>query len=185
MDGWTPEDRRRFGKRLAEAREAKGLLQADIGAMFGKLKQTVSSWERGLNLPNAEEVARLADEFGVPVDWLLTGQRPAWPFPGIDPARFIDAPAETLLRAEGALLEVLRAAPAEVSKPEPQHHSREYAERAIADLILGIQKGRSIKKLTDHALTSLGFTAAGADPASTDQPAPARQTAVRPGSGRR
>ena len=43
--------------------------------MFGTSKQTIGHWETGQNMPSAEQVARVADEYGESVEWLLFGRR--------------------------------------------------------------------------------------------------------------
>lgn len=42
--------------------------------MFGMTKQTVSSWEVGRNMPSAEQLARLAEEYEVGAEVLLLGR---------------------------------------------------------------------------------------------------------------
>jgi len=77
MDSWTPEQRQDFGQRLREERKRKGMTLVEVGAMFDTSKQTVNHWEAGRSMPSAEQVARLAVEYGASVDWLLYGKRTA------------------------------------------------------------------------------------------------------------
>lgn len=103
MDAWTPEQRRAFGRRLSDARKARGLTQDDVGAIFDVGKQAVSHWEVGRSVPSAEQLAILGNELGQSVDWLLFGQR-TWPFPDdVSPADIRQLPEDLLQQATGAL----------------------------------------------------------------------------------
>lgn len=53
---------------------AKGLTLLQVGALFDTSKQTVGHWETGKNMPSAEQVARMAEEFNASVEWLLFGR---------------------------------------------------------------------------------------------------------------
>lgn len=77
MDTWTPEQRQSFGNRLRDERKRKGMTLVEVGAMFDTSKQTVNHWEAGRSMPSAEQVARLAEEYGSSVEWLLYGRRTA------------------------------------------------------------------------------------------------------------
>lgn len=67
--------RKRFGKRVAAARKAKGLTQEDLAEMLGvKGAQTVSNWENGAYFPKQfDTVVRIADCLGCDIDY-LTGR---------------------------------------------------------------------------------------------------------------
>lgn len=60
-----------FARRLRELREKKGLTQAELGRLFNLSKQAISSYETGGSAPGPETLQRLADFFGVSLDWLL------------------------------------------------------------------------------------------------------------------
>lgn len=60
-----------FGDRLKELRKNNNLTQEDIGNLCGVAKNTVSSWEKNINQPSFEILAKLAEYFGVTIDYLL------------------------------------------------------------------------------------------------------------------
>ena len=55
-----------FSTRLKLLRKEKGFTQNDVAHMVLIDKTAVSKWELGLNFPNQNIQARLADLFGVP-----------------------------------------------------------------------------------------------------------------------
>jgi transcriptional regulator with XRE-family HTH domain len=76
MEEWDSKMREAMGQRLAQARKARGLTQTQVGTLFASEKARVSAWEKGKNMPSAEQVARMADEYGVSVEWLILGSTP-------------------------------------------------------------------------------------------------------------
>lgn len=60
-----------FGERLKTLRKSKGISQQAVGDLFGIGRISVSNWERGKNPPTTDKLERLAEFFGVSVDWLL------------------------------------------------------------------------------------------------------------------
>ena len=48
------------GMNIRKFREARGLLQKDLGDRIGKNKNTVSNWERGLRDPGADNLKKIA-----------------------------------------------------------------------------------------------------------------------------
>ncbi len=61
-----------FKIRLKELRELKGLTQRDFAEIFGISKGTIGMWESGAREPRKLDVInRIADFFGVSVDYLL------------------------------------------------------------------------------------------------------------------
>lgn len=60
-----------FPTRLKLLRKEKGFTQSDVARMVFIDKTAVSKWELGLNFPNQNIQTRLADLFGVSVDYLL------------------------------------------------------------------------------------------------------------------
>ena len=60
-----------FSARLKLLRKEKGFTQSDVARMVFIDKTAVSKWELGLNFPNQNIQTRLADLFGVSVDYLL------------------------------------------------------------------------------------------------------------------
>lgn len=59
-----------FHKRLAQAREAAGLNQTELGREVGAAQSTVATWERGKNEPDLKTIARIAKVVHRPPEWL-------------------------------------------------------------------------------------------------------------------
>ena len=60
-----------FSENLKTLRKAKGLSQEELAIRLNVVRQTVSKWEKGLSVPDADLLVRLADIFEVPVSELL------------------------------------------------------------------------------------------------------------------
>src|SRR5690625_4730658 len=65
-----------IGRRIAEAREEKGLTQEELAAMLGISAGTLSRNELDKARPRAERLEQLAKVLDVSVGWLLTGDHP-------------------------------------------------------------------------------------------------------------
>ena len=65
-----------FRLRLKELRENVGLSQYAFAERFGVSQSTVGNWEAGKREPNFETMQRIADFFGVTVDYLLGRDEP-------------------------------------------------------------------------------------------------------------
>lgn len=65
---WTVADR------LLKARTSAGLEQAELAAITGLSRQTISNYERGAVTPRRSGVNLWALATGVPVSWILTGE---------------------------------------------------------------------------------------------------------------
>jgi len=59
-----------IGDRIREARRAAGVSQAALGETLGISQVWLSQWETGKRTPSVEWLVRLADHFGVSMDWL-------------------------------------------------------------------------------------------------------------------
>ena len=75
-----------FGDRLATAREAQGLTQAQLARRLGLRVETVRNWETDRSEPRANRLQMLSGFLNVSMVWLMTGQ-------GVG-AQSIDAPSE-------------------------------------------------------------------------------------------
>lgn len=60
-----------FGERLKQLRNERGLKQEDVGALVGLGKSTVCQWESGERIPAHPVLEKLADAFGVSLDYLV------------------------------------------------------------------------------------------------------------------
>ena len=63
-----------FGIRLSILRCQAGLTQAQLGARLNLTASALGMYERGCRMPSLSIVARIADEFGVSCDFLLSGR---------------------------------------------------------------------------------------------------------------
>lgn len=60
-----------FSQRLKQLRQSKHLTQAQVAERIGVTASMVSSYETDIRLPSYEVMLRIADLFGVSVDYLL------------------------------------------------------------------------------------------------------------------
>src|SRR3954462_7351745 len=73
------EENVKLGEAISARRRAVGLSQKQLAEKVGVHEVTLSEWERGLRLPNATKLARVARELGLAVVELIAiaaGQRP-------------------------------------------------------------------------------------------------------------
>ena len=64
-------DQKLFGQRVRELRIEKGLKQEELGSLIGISKQTISGIETGYRTTTLQTIIKMADVFGVSVDYLL------------------------------------------------------------------------------------------------------------------
>jgi putative transcriptional regulator len=60
-----------LAENLVTLRKANGLSQEELAIRLNVVRQTISKWEKGLSVPDADLLIRLADIFDVPVSELL------------------------------------------------------------------------------------------------------------------
>jgi len=65
-----------LSENIKNIRRQNGLTQEAFAIRLNVVRQTVSKWEKGLSVPDAQMLQRIADEFEVPVQSLL-GSEPA------------------------------------------------------------------------------------------------------------
>ena len=61
----------KFEEKLMALRKKNGMSQEDLAEQLGVSRQAVSRWELGATLPDAPNLLKLSDIFGVTVDYLL------------------------------------------------------------------------------------------------------------------
>lgn len=104
-----------LGRRIAELRDRRGLLQKDLAARAGLSVSFLSEVENDRRTPGAEVLLRIADTLGASLDYLVRGDdsRPAEPKPLTFPPALQDAAEERgwsytatadLLRAQATVL---------------------------------------------------------------------------------
>lgn len=60
-----------FGERLKELRKSKGYTQQQLADIFSLSKSSISRYEKNLQLPEASTLPRIAEFFGVSLDYLM------------------------------------------------------------------------------------------------------------------
>ena len=60
-----------LGENLKTLRKQRGMSQEILAQQLGVVRQTVSKWEKGLSVPDAELLKRIAELFEVPTSVLL------------------------------------------------------------------------------------------------------------------
>jgi transcriptional regulator with XRE-family HTH domain len=81
---WFGPDAATFGDRVAGAREASGMTQAQLARRLGVKKSTLSGWEQDLSEPRANKLSMMAGLVNVSIVWLLTGEGEGMSAPAID-----------------------------------------------------------------------------------------------------
>ncbi|MFW8634069.1 helix-turn-helix domain-containing protein [Cribrihabitans pelagius] len=78
---WYGPDAATFGDRVAAAREAAGMTQAQLSRRLGIKKSTLAGWEQDLSEPRANKLTMVAGVLNVSMSWLLTGEGEGMPEP--------------------------------------------------------------------------------------------------------
>ncbi len=84
-----------LGESIRAMRESKGLSQEELAVKLNVVRQTVSKWERGLSVPDADLLVRLSEELGTSVGTLL-GEVPEEGEPGADGLRAVSEKLEVV-----------------------------------------------------------------------------------------
>ena len=63
-------------EKLREIRKKQRITQDDVAEHLGILRQSYSAYERGVSVPDAKQLKRLADYFGVATDFFFGGGSP-------------------------------------------------------------------------------------------------------------
>ena len=66
-----------LGQRIAQKRKEQGLSQEEVAAALEVSRQSVSKWENDSSVPELEKLVKLSELFGVTLDELVKGERPA------------------------------------------------------------------------------------------------------------
>ena len=62
-----------FGENLKAMRKAKGYTQEELAIKINVVRQTVSKWEKGLSVPDADVLSQIAEVLDTQVSVLLGG----------------------------------------------------------------------------------------------------------------
>ena len=60
-----------IGEKIRHFRKAKGIRQEELAVKLNVVRQTVSKWENGLSVPDADVLVQIAEILGVSVGQLL------------------------------------------------------------------------------------------------------------------
>jgi transcriptional regulator with XRE-family HTH domain len=63
------------GEKIKDLRKKEGLSQTEFGVKVGVKQQTVANWENGVIEPTVARLKRVADAFGVTVDYFKDFQK--------------------------------------------------------------------------------------------------------------
>lgn len=115
-----------FGELLSELRQDKGMTQKELADKLFVTTATISNYEHGVHMPDAEKLVCIADLFGVTTDYLLGRTRVNLP---------VDIINEPVLsgRTAGALIAEIKA----LSPPRKQ---------ALATMLDDMRIGTAIEK---------------------------------------
>ncbi len=73
-EGWYGPESATFGDRVAGAREACSMTQAQLARRIGVKRATLAAWEEDRSEPRANKLSMLAGLLNVSIMWLLTGE---------------------------------------------------------------------------------------------------------------
>ncbi|WP_153216875.1 helix-turn-helix domain-containing protein [Tritonibacter litoralis] len=71
---WYGPDMATLGDRIAAARDAAQMTQAQLARRLGVKKTTLASWEQDLSEPRANRMSMMAGVLNVSIMWLMTGE---------------------------------------------------------------------------------------------------------------
>ena len=60
-----------LNENLKQLRKSKGLSQEELAIRLNVVRQTISKWEKGISVPDADMLIKIADIFEVSVSELL------------------------------------------------------------------------------------------------------------------
>ncbi|MGD0338542.1 MAG: XRE family transcriptional regulator [Bacteroidota bacterium] len=89
--------RQHIGERIKNAREAGGLLQAELARKLQVTPRTIQRWERGEQIPDADKILKIAHLTHAQSQWLLTGEGSMY----VPEQRSVDRHAEVNLHRVG------------------------------------------------------------------------------------
>ena len=64
----------KLGERIGQLKKKKGMSQLDLAGATGISRDAISKYERGEVVPSVEYAKRIADVFGVSLDYLVGGE---------------------------------------------------------------------------------------------------------------
>jgi transcriptional regulator with XRE-family HTH domain len=61
----------KFGENIKHLRTKARLTQRQFGEKYNTDDSNISRWEKGKQVPNHETIKKIAQDFGVSIDWLM------------------------------------------------------------------------------------------------------------------
>ena len=125
-----------LGKRIADARDRRGLLQKDVAKEAGVSVSFLSEIENGKRTPGSEVLLRIADVLGASLDYLLRGEAgPSTPKAITIPPALQEA-AEREEWSYGLTADLLKAQAAVMARRTPEGgHQRRVREWGSEDWV--------------------------------------------------
>lgn len=106
----------KIGENLAVLRKKKGVTQEEVAAALGISNKTISKWETGLSIPEAEYISLLADYFEVSIDEIFGRANPKSSFTDIVAKELKDLSVDECVNKTFELLyAVIRQSTAKIS----------------------------------------------------------------------
>ena len=65
-----------FGTIIYNLRTDRNLSQIEFARRIGSSQAAITSWERNLSIPHMKTIQKIADEFGVPIEELISSSEP-------------------------------------------------------------------------------------------------------------
>ncbi|TDL81818.1 XRE family transcriptional regulator [Palleronia sediminis] len=119
---WYYEEHATFGDRLADARKAVGMTQADLARRLGVKVSTLAAWENDRSEPRANRLSMLSGLLNVSFRWLLTGE-----------GRGLQTPQVEIAPDAAAILAEMRTLRAEITRSASRLGQLEKKLRAVLE----------------------------------------------------
>ncbi len=119
---WYSEEHATFGDRLADARKAVGMTQADLARRLGVKVSTLAAWENDRSEPRANRLSMLSGLLNVSFRWLLTGE-----------GRGLQTPQVEIAPDAAAILAEMRTLRAEITRSASRLGQLEKKLRAVLE----------------------------------------------------
>ena len=90
-------------------RDEKGVKDADVARETEITKSTFTDWKNGRSVPGSEKMKKIAEYFGVTVDYILTGENPEIPSFEPEHLELIELYSKLKTEQKSAIMNLLRS----------------------------------------------------------------------------
>lgn len=90
-------------------RDEKGVKDADVARETEITKSTFTDWKNGRSVPGSEKMKKIAEYFGVTVDYILTGEKPEIPVFEPEHLELIELYSKLKTEQKSAIMNLLRS----------------------------------------------------------------------------